>query len=115
MVAACLLSSFLPTLAENNTTYEYNGTTTNLGAFTIGNNGTNNTLIISNGGAVTNTTATLGGGGANGDYNSAFVTNAGSMWVSSLDLNIGFDTDANSNRLIIADGGVVEGRNIYPG
>ena len=101
--------------AENNTSYIYNGTTTNLGAFTIGNNGTNNLLEISNGGAVTNTTGTLGGGGANGDFNSAFVTNTGSMWVNSLDLNIGFDTDANSNRLIIADGGVVEGRNIYPG
>src|ERR1041384_5097659 len=102
-------------LAENNTSYIFDGTTTNLGAFTIGNNGTNNLLQISNGGAVTNTTGNLGTGGVNGDFNSAFVTNAGSIWVNTLDLNIGNDTDANSNRLVIADGGVVEGRNIYPG
>jgi T5SS/PEP-CTERM-associated repeat protein len=109
-----LCLTVMTSLAENNTTYDYNGTTTNLGAFTIGNNGTNNTLVISNGGAVTNTTGTLGTG-PTGDFNSAYITNAGSIWVNTGDWQSGFDFGANSNRLIIADGGVVEGRNIYPG
>src|SRR6185503_13592963 len=76
-------------LAENNTSYIYNGTTTNLGAFIIGNNGTNNVLAISNSGAVTNTTGTLGTG-PNGAFNSAFVTNAGSIWVNTGDWQSGF-------------------------
>ena len=64
------LFSPLPGLAENNTDYIYNGTSTNTGTMWIPvtSPGTNNSLQILNGGAVTNTYGGLSLG-AGDNYN----------------------------------------------
>jgi M6 family metalloprotease-like protein len=73
--------------------------------FFVGNFGSANRLIVSNGGLVQSASGALGNQ-AGSSNNSALVTGAGSAWTNSGDLYVG---DAGSgNRLVISNGGLVQ-------
>lgn len=120
-------------LAENNTDYIYNGTTTNFGGvlyIPFTSPGTNNSLQILNGGSVTNAGGALGLN--SGDHhNYAIVSDSGSTWYNSGNYSIGSggshnwllltntgqatvggqlyvgSTGSQSNRVIVTDSGSV--------
>src|SRR5262245_13523405 len=87
---ACVLLASVA-LAEYNTDYIFNGTTTNYGGvfnLPFSSPGTNDTLQILNGGSVSNTTATISPGGSD-NHNSALVSGLNSLWYNSGDLVFG--------------------------
>src|ERR1043165_8724649 len=98
---------------NSNITFSSGGSTNLNGALIIGNTGTNNTLLISNGTIVTNTEGVLGNA-SSGRFNSALVTGPGTVWVNTgtngqlayqAAVMVGFDGSFNS--LIISNGAKV--------
>jgi len=81
---------------------------TNSGDLTIGYDGSENSLVISN--EATVVTGEISSGGvigqnADSSNNSVIVTGAGSVWTNSGDLTIGYD--GSSNSMVISNGAVV--------
>jgi T5SS/PEP-CTERM-associated repeat protein len=74
-------------------------------SFTFGQNGNNNTLVISNGGMVAVGGSSLIGSAASSGNNSILVTDSGSVWSNSGPVTIG-DSGAG-NTLVIRNGGRV--------
>jgi T5SS/PEP-CTERM-associated repeat protein len=68
----------------------------------VGNNGSSNSLVITNGGSVINQYGYIGRFSSN---NSVLVTGTNSTWTNSINLIIGLQ--GSSNSLIISDGGSV--------
>lgn len=81
------------------------------GDFTIGENGRNNTLVISNGGTVWGTKVFLGSS-TGSERNQAIVTGVGSVWTNSGILYIGY-TKSAGNELWILNGGAVFNREAW--
>jgi T5SS/PEP-CTERM-associated repeat protein len=103
----CLISAGLTPIsrAENNTTNIISSGATNAGAsYVVGQSGQFNYLEIRNGAGLTNGTGYIGYtiSAAN---NNAVVTGAGSRWINTNDLYVGFTGPAN--HLTITNGGVV--------
>jgi T5SS/PEP-CTERM-associated repeat protein len=73
-------------------------------AITVGNFGSGNSLVISNGGVVGSATGIVGDA-AGSSNNMVLVTGDGSIWNNYLDLAVG--NHGSSNGLAISDGGVV--------
>jgi len=84
----------------------------NSGNLYIGYNGVGNRLTIQNAGTVGDVNGFVGAFNANN--NSALVTGAGSKWLNSADLFVGFDPSSN-NSLIISNGGFVGDVNSWIG
>jgi len=84
-------------------------TWSNGGNLTVGYNGSGNSLVITNGGTVINQGKSSTGGvlgmNTNSSNNSVTVTGAGSQWISTSDLEIGYNGSGNS--LVISNGGSV--------
>ena len=78
---------------------------TNANELFVGNLGSDNRLVISNGGAVVNFTGYIGFNANSSINNSVLVTGAGSTWTSSNDLLVG--AEGSSNILVISSGGTV--------
>jgi T5SS/PEP-CTERM-associated repeat protein len=74
------------------------------GALTIGNFGAANSLVISNGGMVVDTSATVANSSGSSN-NSILVTDPGSVWSNSSSLIIGLQSAGHS--LVISNGGQV--------
>ena len=70
----------------------------------IGISGSSNTLTILSGGTVSNDGCGTLGSNSSSSNNSVIVTDAGSSWVNSSDLNIGYD--GSGNTLTISNGGM---------
>jgi T5SS/PEP-CTERM-associated repeat protein len=75
------------------------------GSLIVGSNGTYNALVILAGGSVTNTGIGTIGFLAGADFNSVYVTNSGSAWLTMGTLTVG--GAGVNNSLTIADGGKV--------
>lgn len=73
--------------------------------FSLGNTGSHNRLVVSNGAAMVSGGNAHFGGSAGGSNNVAVVTGAGSSWSNALDLNLGFSGSAN--QLQVLAGGTV--------
>src|SRR5437867_3811269 len=104
----CLIGTGIGTVsrAENNTTNTVSSGATNAGAsYVVGQSGQFNYLEIRSGAGLTNGTGYIGYtiSAAN---NNAVVTGAGSRWINTNDLYVGFTGPAN--HLTITTGGVVE-------
>jgi len=84
---------------------------TNSGNLYVGLNSAFNSLTIRNGGYVQDANGFVGYSNANN--NTVLVTDAGSRWVNTANLNIG--TNGNHNSLNIYNGGVVNALNGYVG
>lgn len=94
-------------VAEDNTSLIFNdGSSTNLGPILIiGDTGTNNTMLISNGSTVFATTGIVGNATA-ANFNSVTVTDPGSIWSNAArDFYMG--NTGSFNRLVITNGGRV--------
>ena len=82
-------------------------TWTNLGALSVGNYGSSNSLVISNGGAVTSIQGRIGSQ-TNSSNNCVLVTgtnsNGASTWTNSGNLYVGYH--GNGNSLVISNGGL---------
>lgn len=93
-------------LVSDGDTAIINGTSTNLGAanLTVGTNGPNTTLIVTNGGAITNATGYVGLN-VSSTNNGVVITGANSVWNSSGNLFIG--NSGSFNTLLITSGGAV--------
>jgi fibronectin-binding autotransporter adhesin len=80
---------------------------TNSGSVSLGSNGPNNSLTITNGGVVIDADAYIGNGAWENwsSNNWAWVTGAGSLWTNSSSLSIG--TVGPWNLLVISNGGSV--------
>ena len=90
--------------------------TNNSGLF-VGQDGSSNSLVISNGGSVVNTFGVIGAASTSSN-NSVLVTGTNSngdrsTWTNSADLNVGYNGDSNS--LVVSDGGAVNASIIYAG
>lgn len=91
--------------AEDYTTLIINGIVTNAGGpIIVGNTGSYNVLMITNGGVLLDTTATIGNTGT-ASNNLAIVTWAGSAWFNATNLVVGYE--GKSNWLVIESGGTV--------
>jgi T5SS/PEP-CTERM-associated repeat protein len=102
LVASCNWFFSVRAAAEGYTTNIIDGVTTNAaGAFTLGDTGPFNFLLITNGGRLTNTTGTIGNGSDAHD-NMAVVVGADSIWESSSTLRVG--AQGSSNSLFVLDG-----------
>jgi T5SS/PEP-CTERM-associated repeat protein len=102
--AFLLLAS--PARAEDNTTMTVDGVTSNVGgAFTWGNSGANNQLLVTNGGTLVDTTATLGNLAAARD-NQASVMGAGSIWSNTSTFTIG--AAGSYNQLTVGSSGTLK-------
>lgn len=75
---------------------------TNRFNFIVGDAGSHNRLLISNGGPLINSDGTVGWSGS-GYNNSAVITDPGSVWICTNDLNVGYQ--GSYNRLTITNGG----------
>ena len=83
-----------------------NSAWTNTGSLSVGESGSGNRLVISNGGRVANLgQGTIGDLGTNSSNNSVLVTGDGSTWTNSGDLYVGYQGSGNS--LVISNGGRV--------
>jgi T5SS/PEP-CTERM-associated repeat protein len=76
--------------------------------FYLGDDGSSNSLVISDGGALENTVGYIGYD--EGSNNSVLVTGTSSTWTNSGDLYVGYS--GSSNTLTVADGGAVSAANI---
>ena len=76
---------------------------TNRNDFIVGNEGSGNSLVISNGGTVANATGVIGA--SYSSNNSALVTGANSLWTNGNDFIVGYEGSGNS--LVISNGGTV--------
>jgi T5SS/PEP-CTERM-associated repeat protein len=86
---------------------------TNYFKLNVGNDGSSNSLVISNGGKVADFSGYIGSNSLSSN-NSALVTGSGSLWTNSDSLSVG--SSGKNNRLVISDGGnVVSGRDGYLG
>ncbi|HEX5218164.1 MAG TPA: hypothetical protein VFZ59_01235 [Verrucomicrobiae bacterium] len=79
---------------------------TNQQELTIGDDGSGNTLMISNGATVLSASSGFIGRGTGGSSNAAFVTGFGSRWLLNSNLYVG--SNGSFNRLIISNGASVE-------
>jgi T5SS/PEP-CTERM-associated repeat protein len=77
---------------------------TNSVVLVVGESGSLNSLVISNGGTVANNNGDIGRFG-NSSNNSVLVTGAGSLWTNNGNVVVGLQTTGNS--LVISDGGTV--------
>jgi T5SS/PEP-CTERM-associated repeat protein len=84
---------------------------TNSGTLYVGNYGSGNSLVISNGGRVNSSVADIGFA-ATSTGNSVLITGTGSTWSNSGNLTIG---DAGSGTLTVANGGVFSASRILIG
>jgi T5SS/PEP-CTERM-associated repeat protein len=75
-----------------------------VGSLFVGNNGSGNSLVISNGGTVVNKAAYIGAQETSSN-NSVLVTGSGSTWTSSTNLYVGYF--GRDNSLVISNGGTV--------
>jgi T5SS/PEP-CTERM-associated repeat protein/autotransporter-associated beta strand protein len=75
------------------------------GYVTVGNYGSGNSMVISNGCTVENSSGSIGASGTSSN-NSVLVIGAGSAWSNSGYLNVG-GYDGSGNSLTVADGGKV--------
>ncbi len=82
-----------------------NSTITTLGRLFVGNEGSSNSLTISNGATVAVSSNSSIGFTNNSSNNLVLVTGPGSIWSNSLEITIG--RDGSGNRLVISDGGSV--------
>lgn len=73
-----------------------------LGNLNVGNTGSGNQLVVSNGAVVANSTGYLGYNSGS-DNNTAVVNGAGSTWTSLRDLRVG--NSGSGNRLLLQSGG----------
>ncbi len=91
-------------VADGQTNILSGGTVSLSGDLTVGTNGPNTTLIITNGGSVSNTTGYVGynQGASN---NQVIVTGTNSAWNNSGALTVG--QDGSDNTLLITNGGTV--------
>lgn len=92
---------------------------TNTGDLIIGNSGSGNSLVISNGGSIASDGGWIGGAAIGGNYgsnNSAVVTGSGSVWSNLNALTVGLEDFNVGNSLIATNGGVlVSGNGIIGG
>jgi len=77
---------------------------TNANWLTFGSSSVGNNLVISNGGALFSKWGAVGAN-ASANNNTVLVTGSNSVWVSSMELEVGYY--GVSNRLIVSDGGQV--------
>lgn len=93
--------------AENNTTRIYSSGVTDWtnADFIVGDTGSRNTLIVSNGAQLINVTKGIIGNHPGANYNTAIVTGTGSLWKCDA-VYVGWE--GVGSQLIIANGGVVE-------
>ena len=100
--------------ANNLATITGSGSTwNNSGNLTVGNNGTGNSLTISNGATVSNGNGTIG---AQADGNSVTVAGGNSQWVNTGNLVVGSSgSTGHGNQLIITSAGAVAAVNLYVG
>ncbi|MBI3882104.1 MAG: hypothetical protein HY301_18850 [Verrucomicrobia bacterium] len=80
-------------------------TNTVAGDLTVGTNGSNTGLVLTNGAVLTNTGAAYIGLNAGANSNSVTLAGAGTQWLSTSNLSIGFGGSLNS--LVISGGAVV--------
>jgi T5SS/PEP-CTERM-associated repeat protein len=83
---------------------------TNVGDLIIGNSGSGNSLVISNGGSIASDGGWIGGaavGGYYGSNNSVVVTGSGSVWSTLNALTVGLEDFNVGNSLIATNGGVL--------
>ncbi len=83
---------------------------TNSGHLYVGDFGSGNQLVVSNGGVVA---AEFSDVGSSGDNNVALVTGAGSLWTNSSGLRVGDNGDGN--QLVVSNGGTVRNTEGYVG
>lgn len=103
VVGMCLLLAQIA-CAEDYTTLIIDGIVTNAGGpIVVGNTGSYNVLMITNGGVLLDTTATIGKA-ATASNNLAIVTGTGSAWFNLTNLVVGYE--GKSNRLVIERGAV---------
>jgi T5SS/PEP-CTERM-associated repeat protein len=79
---------------------------TNQHELTVGDDGSGNILMISNGATVLSASSGFIGRGSGGSSNAAFVTGLGSRWLLSSNLYVG--SNGAFNRLVISNGAYVE-------
>ena len=83
---------------------------TNTGDMTVGFNGPNNTMIVSDGASVFNN---FGYVGTNSIGNTVIVTGTNSTWANRSDIYVGYAS--SSNQVVVTNGGVVLGTNCSVG
>ena len=92
-VAFVLMLGMLGARAEDNTTNIINAITNDLsnGTLTVGQNGSNNVLIVSQGGSVFDGTGVIGNG-SNANNNLVWIKDSGSVWSNSGEMDMAAGT-----------------------
>jgi len=83
---------------------------TNSNSLLVGNSGSGNQLIASNGAVVASLTANMGGGSSSKN-NKALITGSDSLWTIKFDLLVG--AYGNGNQLVVSNGAVVANASGY--
>ena len=89
-------------------------TNSGFGNFSVGFEGSGNSLIISDGATVANTSSSIGNGSSSSN-NSVLVTGTRSRWTNSATLYVGNGSSSSSNSLVISDGATVANGTGYIG